>query len=426
MPGEEQGESQPRRRAALVLAALVLALAVLSGGVAAWLVLGNGDPPVAEAPAGDEPAGDAEARDPDDPSEAAPDLDEDPADLDELDEDDDDADPDGPQGLDPELAVELAGSSLVEVHTLSCDGDPEDVRVTGVDVDDGVLTHREVRRGLLAGAVVSPLGEVAEALPEARNDVDVLRLQSVPVTPAPLGLAEPTDDEVDAALVTLGEDGPEAEGVVLDLGTELVDLPVATDPEDRGAPVVDASGDVAAVVVTTGDPTTVATAETLEAIEAPSDGMGDLSACDDPVVPERDLEVTIADDVAHEDADAVAELYEDYFDGINQRDHTRAYERYSADWRDTNTLEGFVEGVATTYYPADPELTELASDGDGLRAQVMFVSIQSGAPEHAPEEGERCSWWTLGHELVEEDGGWRIDGVDSDLSSDPPHAACAE
>lgn len=130
--------------------------------------------------------------------------------------------------------------------------------------------------------------------------------------------------------------------------------------------------------------------------------------------PTDDREVslsTVADD--HPDSTAVRELFQGYFDAINQRDYSAWRSSVTDDQAHAQDPDRWRAGYATTI---DSNVLVMSIQDDPLRARVRFSSEQS--VDLAPSALRTgCINWDLTYLVVQRDGRLLISGLDPTAQS---------
>ncbi|WP_336920786.1 serine protease [Aquipuribacter sp. SD81] len=204
---------------------------------------------------------------------------------------------------------------------------------------------------------------------------------------------------------------------------DLMRMTVPTNSGNSGGPVVDADGVIVGLVSGTrsslgevvGEDVVVDVVEGFKfAVPARvvADRMEQWADEAEPLEPqvceatdESDQGTVVTTQVDSVQADVVADVLFDYFDGITTGDYERAYAQLSEDRRSSLSLEQFRQEQATSYVYT-VVVMDASADGDDIRAQVTFTSTQDPAfgPDNLP-----CVTWLLDYRLVPGgEHGWSI------------------
>ncbi|MGD7789107.1 trypsin-like peptidase domain-containing protein [Propionibacteriaceae bacterium Y1700] len=214
-------------------------------------------------------------------------------------------------------------------------------------------------------------------------------------------LGEPYGDDItQAQVVMLGmrDDQPatptipvRTDGPVLEIGGESVDevrwLDIASDQVAQGAPVVDAEGAVAGVVVTL--PGYADTYVVLpDAVQKLINGEGKKPAPTD--CPQ--LLGPIGEVQASGDENATLMTY---FEGINAGDYAKAYETFTDKQKKAvKSVDEAADGWASTY-----DFNVRFHSDDGSTVHVSFDSMFKAGT--GPEPDMTCARWDLDYQLVD-------------------------
>jgi uncharacterized RDD family membrane protein YckC len=119
------------------------------------------------------------------------------------------------------------------------------------------------------------------------------------------------------------------------------------------------------------------------------------------------------------DAEPIADLLDNYFTAINDKDYGSYRATQAADVRADLTESQFTRGYASTT-DSDATLVDIVDTPDGGEgAELTFTSEQDAADG---PDGQTCTDWTLTYTMVYEGDSWRIDGLADGL--DHSHDAC--
>jgi serine protease Do len=216
------------------------------------------------------------------------------------------------------------------------------------------------------------------------------------------------------------------QGVVSRVGRGIwpdVQIDAAVNPGNSGGPVIDADGSVVGIVLAKRtDADSIGLALRTDIVAPLIDSPHSLAApspafCDQPVGPGVDeLPEVQAVDGLHR---AIATTLAKYFVGINTARYDLAYAQLAPRLQSGATLDGFAQGVSTSY-DFDFDVRDVRNTPSGALVGLEFTSMQ--APRLGPD-GEGCTEWSLDYNLVWHGGRLLIDRVQGHAGS-VGHVAC--
>lgn len=228
------------------------------------------------------------------------------------------------------------------------------------------------------------------------------------------------DHEIDGHVFTVADEAPEVGDPVGLLGvesgtrkvsmttSEITETDVALDPQSMvlagvakagveidpgrgGGPTLNADGEANGMALGGTKPGSLLVVGGSELADAIDGAWPQPTAnCDKPTGPN----VTV---VAGDAPDAVRELFNDYFGGINTADYRQAYDRLGPLSRSENDFDGYRAGWVSSY---DFDIT--VHQATSRRAHVTFHSVfQAGK---GPAKKLTCARWNVDYTLTKDDG----------------------
>jgi uncharacterized RDD family membrane protein YckC len=151
------------------------------------------------------------------------------------------------------------------------------------------------------------------------------------------------------------------------------------------------------------------------------DNAPDTSSTPAPESPEAYSDVLTIGTKAQSDPDSeeVAEMLDQYFTAINERDYDSYRDTQAADVRADLSESQFEKGYASTTDGHAVLVDIVDTPGGGKGVKLTFTSKQDAADG---PDGQTCTKWKLTNALSQEDGSWKMDGLVHDLHHG--HTAC--
>ncbi len=208
--------------------------------------------------------------------------------------------------------------------------------------------------------------------------------------------------------------------------SDTLEIRMVTDPPVSGSPLIDASGQLVALVTgyKTSDRTLAVAlpggpiAAALARLAANTQAIRPTLTCDTPLGPSgkaADPGITIpstAGDITGSlalgsRATALADPLTIYFRGINQGRYDESLAVMSPSLLGQMTLADFTEGTRTSF-DSEFRVTALRADAGGFVVSLEFKSLQD--PSKGPD-GQACNRWTIDYGLIPAGGRYLIDSA---------------
>jgi S1-C subfamily serine protease len=201
--------------------------------------------------------------------------------------------------------------------------------------------------------------------------------------------------------------------------TDLIQTDAAINPGNSGGPLLDGTGRVLGLVESKrsdaeGIAFAVSAATAGPALArwqaAPDSGAMPAKNCDAQGGSD-DISADVNVDSDHPDAEAIAETFRTYAEGINTGAYDTAYDMLSPRSKSGTSRHRFAQDEATSQLH-DIHLTTVRSNPDGTdTARVAMTSVQEPKFGH---NGQSCSNWHLTYTMVLGQTGWLIDRAVAD------------
>jgi Trypsin-like peptidase domain len=314
-------------------------------------------------------------------------------------------------GFDPDDVLKTTGPAVVRVYASSCSGSG---RATGVMLGDGrVLTVAAALSGPISVAIQTPDGRIREArvigADTTGSGIAVLQVRGDPldVKPAELAASVPADTTKDVPVIGYADDAKQ----VVDMhaittttdGSDITGISGLFPISSAGAPVLDRSGHLMAMLIRTGSGGArtvglaklrqLATGGQLVAMRKPADcseGRGSLL----PVVP---VLAGPGGDLARETQKMLGE----YVTEVNRHNVRAVRDMFTGVVRDRTLDQMRAQYRTLTIF--DPVIRNVVKDGDGAQVEMTHAALRAPDPD-------LDNLYCLRYDIL-----YRLERVDGDL-----------